>query len=334
MTLLYADLETYALQGRDAFVGTAGSVIERSNADGVRFYAHSYYDADGRKRERYVAGPIGAAEADAKAESLRVAIAELKAIVPSLRHLGREGFQLVDPKASATIAALHNHGVFAAGAMLVGSHAFGAIVNRMGIKTTRYTTEDVDVARREALAFPKLPERGFLEMLGDSGIEFAEIPGLDRKRPATSFKERGKSLFHVDLLVPSRDETYPVIAVPELRAHAVGLPYLGYLLAESQTGMIVAREGCCAVRLPLPERFAIHKLVVSSLRTGREAKAHKDIEQACTLCAAVGDLFSGAIADAVAALPKRAKKHFKAALPRVERVLARRAPRALEELRG
>jgi hypothetical protein len=80
----------------------------------------------------------------------------------------------------------------------------------------------------------------------------------------------GYRVFHVDLLVPSRDESLPVVPVPELRAHATSLPYLGYLLAESQTGMVMAREGCCAVRLPLPEQFAIHKLVVSRLRTSRE----------------------------------------------------------------
>ena len=332
LNVMYANLEIHALQHREAFVGTAGSVIERKNASDVRFYAHQYYDAAGKQRERYLAGPVGAAEADAKAEELRARILELKTLVPTFRMLGREGFSLVDTRTYATIAALHNRGVFSAGGMLIGSHAYGVLLNRLGVRVAAYVTDDVDIARREALAFEKLPGPDLLATLNESGIEFVAVPGLDRKRPATSFKQRGKGTFHVDLLVPSRDETFPVVPVPELRAHATGLPYLGYLLAESQEGMIMAREGICAVRLPLPERFAVHKLVVSRLRTGRNTKAQKDTDQASTLLAVLATTHPGAIESAVAELPKRAVKHFRAALTSLRPVLAEREPRAWQEL--
>ena len=62
LTVLYADLESYALNQREVFVGTAGSVIERKNAAGFRFYAHQSYDSEGKKRERYLAGPVGSPE--------------------------------------------------------------------------------------------------------------------------------------------------------------------------------------------------------------------------------------------------------------------------------
>lgn len=332
LAVMYANLETYALQRREAFVGTAGSVIARQNASGVRFYAHQFYDATGKQRERYLAGPIGAPAAEAKADELRARIGELKALVPTFRMLGREGFNLVDPRAYGAIAALHNRGVFAAGGMLIGAHAYGVLLNRLGVRVTAYTTDDVDIARREALAFEALPDASFLEMLNESGIEFVEVPGLDHKRPPTSFKQRGKGAFHVDLLVPSRDETFPVVPVPELGAHATSLPYLDYLLAEAQTGMVLAREGCCAVRLPLPERFAVHKLVVARLRTGRDAKSQKDLDQAATLLAVLAATHAGAIESAAAALPRRAGKHLRAALAGLRPPLAERAPRAWEEL--
>src|SRR5690349_6136817 len=110
LTVLYSDLENHALGQSQVFLGTAGSVIERSNASGFRFYAHQTYDAEGKKRERYLAGPVGSAAADAAAEETRTAIQELKGLVPSLRLLGREGFNLVDPRTYATLATLHNHG--------------------------------------------------------------------------------------------------------------------------------------------------------------------------------------------------------------------------------
>jgi hypothetical protein len=316
------------------FVGTAGSVLTRENAAGFRFYAHQFYDGNGKKRERYVAGPVGDANADAAAEDLRVRIRELKELVPSLRMLGREGFHLVDRKTYATLASLHNHEVFLAGGMLIGSHAYGVLLNRLGVRAAPYATEDIDIARREALAFESSPERGLLEMLADSGIEFVEVPALDRKRPSTSFKQKGRARFHVDLLVPVTNQRFPVVPVPELGAHATGLPHLSFLLAEHQMAMLMAREGCCAVRVPLPERFAVHKLIASRLRHGGQAKAEKDIYQASVLAAALADTHPGAIESAIAQVPKRASKHLGPAIQQARRLLDGTHPRAVEELGG
>ncbi len=179
--------------------------------------------------------------------------------------------------------------------MLIGSHAYEVLLNRLGARAAAYTTEDTDIARREALAFEAVPSQTFLEILKDSGIEFVKVPELDRKKPSTSFKKRGKSRFHVDLLMPSADETFPVVPVPELKAHATGPPYLEYLLADSQMVMLMAREGCCAVHVPLPERFAVHKLIVSRLRVGRDTKSDKDVFQASVLCAVLADSHPGAL---------------------------------------
>lgn len=334
LAVLFADIESHALATDTAFIGTAGSVLERTNASGFRFYAHQFYGGDGRKKERYVAGPTGDADADRAADELRTRIREVKGIVPSLRLLGREGFQLVDAKTYATIASLHNHGVFAAGGVLVGSHAFGVILNRLGVRAATYATEDIDIARPGALAFEEAPALDFLAMLQTSGIEFVEVPPLDRREPSTSFKQRGRAPFHVDLLAPSPDETFPIVAVPELGAHATALPYLRYLLGESQMTAVIAREGCCAVRVPLPERFAVHKLLVSQLRVGRGAKSGKDVDQACVIAAALGDLHPGALEAAVAALPRSARRRYRAALILVQRRLAAAHPRAWAELSG
>jgi hypothetical protein len=332
LTVLHSEVERVALEQQKAFVGTAGSVIERTNAAGFRYYAHQSYDAGGKQRERYLAGPVGDADADAMADEWRTRIKEVKELVPTLRMLGREGFALVDSKTYATVAVLHNHGIFAAGGMLIGSHAYGVLLNRLGVRAAPYATEDIDIARREALAFEKMPAKGLLEVLRETGIEFVEVPSLDRKRPPTSFKEKGRARFHVDLLVPSPDDTFPVIPVPELAAHATGLPHLKYLLAESQLSVVIAREGCCAVRVPLPERFAIHKLIVSRLRSGRSARSEKDIHQAAVLCAALAETHPGAVEAAVAAVPGRATKRFVAALAAARPLIETAAPRAWAEL--
>lgn len=246
--------------------------------------------------------------------------------------LGREGFYLADPKTYVTIGALHNHGVFRAGGILIGSHAYGVLLNKLGVRAASYATDDIDIARRKALALPKFPTKNLLEMLRKSGIDFVNVPQLDRGLPPTSFKEKGKSRFHVDLLVPSPNEEFPTIPVPELNAHATGLPHLKYLLAESQPAALIAREGFCEVRVPLPERFAVHKFVVSSLRVGRGAKSEKDVMQASILAAAVADMFPGALEEAVESMSKKMFKRFKNALPAAKALLNLPHPQAWEEL--
>ncbi|HYC61700.1 MAG TPA: GSU2403 family nucleotidyltransferase fold protein [Thermoanaerobaculia bacterium] len=331
MTTLFGDLENFAASASRVFVGTPGTILKRSNASGFAFYAHQYYDALGVKRERYVAGPIGEEPAEHAVEELRSRIEELKRLLPSIRLLGREGFQLADSRAFATIAALQNSGLFGAGALLVGSHAYGVILNRLGVRAASYLTEDVDIARNRRLlvADGKMP---LAEILKSSGIEFVEVPSLDRRSPSTSFKQRGRSTFQVELLAPARGDDIPSAPVPELAAHAVTLPLLGYLLAESQVTALLAREGCSAVRVPLPERFAIHKLIVSQLRRGRDAKAQKDRTQALVLCAALGDMHPGALESAVQSVPARARGHLRRAVGQVRQPLENDHPRAWDEL--
>lgn len=330
----YGNIENVASHQDRVILGTPGSIIEQANKDQVRYYTHQFYDGDGRKRQKYIAGPIGSEHADNAAGEMRSRIEEVNDLVKTLRMLGREGFNLADVKTYATIGALHNYGVFEAGGMLIGSHAYGVLLNKLGVRAALHKTDDIDIARREKLAFKKVPNKSMLEMLRESGVNFVEVPSLKRGAPPTSFKKKGKAQFHVDLLVPSRDESFPTVAVPELGAHATALPYLKYLLAKSQPAPLLARQGCCQVRVPLPERYAVHKLVVSQLRTGRGAKSSKDVAQASVLCAALADLHPGAIQDAVNSLSKKMLKHFRKALPAARRQLEEAAPRAWAELSG
>jgi hypothetical protein len=328
LTTLFGTLEGQARAGAPVFPGSPGSITTRRNQHGAEFYTRRYYGEDGTQKEEY----LGLVEqSQDKVAELTARIAEVKAIIPEVRLLLREGFQAADPKTYATLASLQLNGLFEAGATLVGSHAFGVLTNQMGFRTAAYATEDIDVARREALAFGKVPAKSFLEMLRESGIHFVEVPALDRRQSSSSFKQQGKSRFHVDLLVPSPDSEIRTVLVPELKAHATALPYLAYVLGRTQMSALLAPGGCCLVRAPVPERFALHKLVVSQLRTSREAKSGKDIFQAAVLLAALAERFPGAIESAAADLPRNARKYALKALPLVLDLLRDR-PRPVEEL--
>jgi hypothetical protein len=331
LATLYTDVENYARGTGTVFPGTAGSVLERSNAQGFRFFARQYYDGAGKKREQYLAGPVGDPAAEQLVENIRKRISELKEVVSHLRLLGREGFNLVDPKTYATIASLHNDGFFRAGAVLVGSHAYGTLLNQLGARAAPYATQDVDIARPTQLAFARVPGKTFVQTLRESGIDFFEVPQLNRREPGTSFKEPGRSFFQVDLLVPSRSAQTRTVPVPELKAHATALPYLAYLLGECQDSVLLAREGCCFVRVPVPERFALHKLIVSQLRSARAQKSAKDVSQAAVLLAILSERHPGSIEAAAEHLPKSALRYVRAAATLARQQLPAH-PRAIEIL--
>ena len=327
----YADVENHALNQGEALAGTPGSVSVRENATGTRFYVRQYRDHEGTKRDQYIAGPEGAPEARRIAEEWRGRVEEARELLVQVRLLAREGYSLIGPKHFAAVAALANGGLFRAGGVLVGTHAFEVIVNRMGIRASAFPTEDVDLARPGKLAFDTPLEEGLLGLLRTSGIDFVAVPPLGRKQPSTSYKERGRSRFTFDLLVPASGDEVGTRAVPEMDAHATALPYLQYLVRETQTGTALSNHGVAAVRIPLPERFALHKLIVAELRTGRPEKSAKDLRQAGALIAALGEIQPGALEAAFAATPKSARAAIRKSLEKISADLAAH-PESWEEI--
>jgi hypothetical protein len=331
LTLLFSELTDAAARQTEAFLGSPGSLAERTNETGTRYWVHRYSDAAGSRHEAYL-GKSDDPAAIARVADLRERITAANSTIASVRLLARAGFATVERKAYSTLASLHNHGVFRAGALLIGSHAYGALLNALGARAVAYATEDIDIARREQLAVSGVPP--FIDMLRETGLEFFPVPALHRRAASTSFAERGGSRLRVDLLVPSPDEDYPTIPVPELGAHAKGLPYLAYLLGASQQAPVLSPHGVVMVRVPVPERFAVHKLVVSQLRSKVSPKSEKDLRQAATLLEAVTERFPKAVEEALGVLPKSAVRHAVRALEALERHLPPSEEGAWEELKS
>lgn len=108
----------------------------------------------------------------------------------------------------------------------------------------------------------------------------------------------------VDFLVPKMREESSVFMLEPLGVHAQALPFLNLLIADPIPAVGLYRHGVL-VRIPRPERYAIHKLIVAQRRAGStQAKARKDLAQAEWLIAvlvqdrprAVEDAFETAMA--------------------------------------
>lgn len=144
-------------------------------------------------------------------------------------------------------------------------------------------------------------------MLADSTVPLFPVPGLDRRTPPTSYKAGGTERLRVDLLVPARGREVTIRPVPELKAYATALPYLGYLLADPIDAVLMGRENIVAVRVPRPETFAWHKMLVSQLRTTTSEKRPKDILQASVLFSVLAEDAADTLESAFAALPRGVK---------------------------
>lgn len=91
-----------------------------------------------------------------------------------------------------------------------------------------------------------------------------------------------KSGFRVEFLTPNvGPETDELQPLPAFQTDAQPLRFLDFLIYEPEQAVLLHDAGI-VVQVPSPERFAIHKLIISRRRRGA-AKQDKDIDQAQSL---------------------------------------------------
>ena len=310
---------------------TAGSLQTEQRAGG-RFVYRYRYDAGGKRAAEYL-GPASDAATATKVEQAKEEIQDQGAIADYSQKLRRIGYHSADNSTLVTVASLFNAGVFGGGGVLVGTHAFGVIMNELGVSVSPFPmTEDVDVARAGRIEIAGLPEGGLLELLKQTGLPFHEVPTLKRGGPSTSFKVRGRKL-KVDLLVPATGKPYTPVRIPELGAHAVGLPYLEYLLKATIPSVLVGRDRIVPVTVPHPGWFCLHKLALYALRTGGDnPKREKDVLQAAVLASVLAHDQEFLLAEAVEGMDSKLRSKARPGVKRALVILKDDSPEAVRLL--
>jgi hypothetical protein len=321
----YAQAKELALAQDRVALMTPGSL--QVEPRGNRRFVYRYrYDVNGQRVTDYL-GPEDEESTVAKVDEVTAEIRDAEALAEHSRDLRRMRFYSADNSTVVTVASLFNAGIFSGGALLVGTHAFGALMNELGVRATPFPiTDDVDLARAERIQVAALAKGGLLSLLRDTGLPFHEVPQLKRNAPATSFKVRGQKL-KVDLLVPAKGKPYESVSVPELGAHATGLPHFRYLLEEPTSSVLLGRDRIVPVAIPHAGRYCIHKMAVYSLRTDA-AKREKDLAQAALLAAALAEQQDFLINDAIDAMDRALRAKVKAGARRVLDLLGDEQPGA------
>jgi len=238
------------------------------------------------------------------------------------------------------LALLERNGIFLAGAVLIGTVAFRAYSNMLGVTwASGAGTQDIDLAadRHYTVALPR--PRGPINLgrlILDSDLGFIEVPALNRKHPSTSFKVRGRDLI-VDVLAPMKGrETSRPTYLSDFETHAAPVRHLDYLLEDIQPAVLLYGHGIM-VNVPAPARFAIHKCALSQGRPAASAaKALKDRIQAEQLFRVLLKDRPSDIAPAHHAAQSQGKnflKRFEAGLALLDREVAGSVHRVLGKAR-
>lgn len=222
-------------------------------------------------------------EAIDKAKALEnQAQSEIKSRESLVGMLIAGGLNKIDSLSNRVLSLLEGAGVFAAGGVLVGLHAFNIYGYMLGYKFPLETAQTADIDLSISIGVTK-EATDLKTAILESNLGFFAVPALSRKSPSTSYKIRGSEL-KVDLLTPlyGRESSKPIF-MQSLNTFAFPLRYLDYLIKEPIKATVVSGRGIL-VNVPEPARYAIHKLVLSQQRpSSMQVKAIKDLNQAASL---------------------------------------------------
>jgi hypothetical protein len=322
---LYAELVERARSEGLLLPGTPGSLALRERPGSGFYWYRRHYGSRGTSQvEDFVCKED---ELDAY-QAMRRRIEAAEWSQEQVRNLRQLGMQVADKDAARVLVELHNRELFAAGLVVVGTLAFMAWLNELGVKAIASRTQDIDLARRQKLKLAA--PHSFLEAVNATRLGFSAIPGLSAAVPPTSVKRPGREGLRVDILT-SGSKLGAIVPVPELDWHAQAVPHFDYLLTSPRGVAMLAGGHCIPISAPAPERLAWHKLYSSTRRANDSSKAEKDLRQAATLLAVLVERDDLSLVETTAAVPKELLTAARQRLPSLRNLLVPH-PRALEEV--
>ncbi|OYX47647.1 MAG: hypothetical protein B7Y90_12645 [Alphaproteobacteria bacterium 32-64-14] len=271
---------------RKPTVSIEGSLIQTERA-GQKYWVARHRNG-GRVREAHI-GPdnpevvrrIHKAQAEQKLlEAWRSDTASLVAQLRAARA------NTLDMQTGKIIAALARVGFFRAGGVLAGTHAFALYELELGVRFNGVIarTEDVDLLAASSINVVADGVRGLPALLEDLNLK--PIVSVGDAHPHRWASGDGTP---IDILTPLKRGGHSIVELKGLGLHAQALPYLQFAIAETIEAVGLYREGIL-VRVPAPQRYAVHKLIVASERTGSfRAKSAKDLEQSEALISVMAE---------------------------------------------
>jgi hypothetical protein len=116
-----------------------------------------------------------------------------------------------------------------------------------------------------------------------------------------ALRKGNQEVYSVDVLCPLQGaEREPITRLKALKADAQMLRYLDFIIYHEINAVALHGAGI-PINVPAPERYALHKILVSALRHSNpvsQAKAIKDVDQATALIEILNEARPGDLEDA------------------------------------
>ena len=287
----------FSLAAQTAFAGLDAAArqadLNRSIADlpggfakkivaGRTYWYYQVKNPDGQLRQSYV-GPDDAAT---QALIQRHGDPAQKLAQQQLVRMARAAMELgcadIPPKHARVIERLADSGLFSAGGILVGTHAFLAYQNVFGVRwSAGAATLDLDFAHAGRNVSLALPEN--LKLDTNAAIDSLQM-GFIPNQAHTSFRKADEPDFDLDFLTSRGRTGDKPVTLARLNLTMQPLRFMELSLQDPMRTTLLARSGPIVVNLPRPERYALHKLLVFGERAqAQRTKARKDIAQAAAL---------------------------------------------------
>ena len=257
---------------------------------GKKYWYFQYTEPAGILRQLYVGPDSDAVRALIEKSRQPSRQEQLGPLVRSAAALGNAE---VLPRHLRVIQRLSEYGFFRAGGVLVGTHAFLACGNMLGVRWGDASrTQDVDFAhagKNLAIALP-----GNFTMNTDAAIQSLEmgllpVSSLTSKSGATYLSPKEPD-FRLDFLTTLHRGGDQPFAHPRLGVTLQPLKFMEFSLIDVQQAVLMAGDKAVVVSVPHPARYALHKLIVYGERKGSFAvKSNKDLLQAGFLLARLKD---------------------------------------------
>jgi hypothetical protein len=192
--------------------------------------------------------------------------------------LVRFGLPRPIPEIGNIVGALARAGIFRLRGILVGTVAYQTYPALLGSKFPNpiLQTGDVDIAQyRNVSVAVEDHTDPILDVLKEVDNTFRAVPHITGQRVENYVAKGG---FRVEFLTPNEGaDTDELQSLPAFQTDAQPFRFLDFLIHDPQPAVVLYDAGVY-VQVPSPERFAVHKLIVSRRRDG--AKRDKDIRQA------------------------------------------------------
>ncbi len=285
---MYAELvERCAMDQMVSEFPPTGSFFTKLSHGGTFWYFRTATNAEGKRSDKYV-GP-DSDELRRRIEAHKQAKAGVKERRMLVNALLSAGLHRTDARTGRVLEALAEAGVFRLRAVVVGTTAYQTYAGLLAVlmpSRSNAITDDLNIAQFTtiSIALEDRVDLPFGDILKKADPRFEPVPHPLGARHTTHYAIGGNE-FRVDLLTPRHNADERPVNLPALQTEAHPLPFLDFLIYQEVQAVALYGSGV-SLNVPTPERYALHKLLVSRLRmASRESqtKSRKDILQAAEL---------------------------------------------------